>query len=133
MKSYKTFALWSALAFASAISARPAAAQTTSASPVMVREVPSKPIWLKASVIHFDSSSIVVREQADERMIHAFTYAPRAQSQIQKVLSNGGYQYGDKVRIRYNQGQTVALAVHGKASKPLNPAPILSPKPRPAS
>jgi hypothetical protein len=133
MKSYKSFALWSALAFASAISARPAAAQTTTTSPVMVKEVSPKPIWLKASVIHFDSNSIVVREEADERMIRAFTYAPRMQSQIQKVLNDGGYQFGDKVKIRYNRGQTVALAVHGKASKPLNPAPVLSPKPRPAS
>lgn len=121
MKSYKSFALLSALAFASAISSRPAAAQTTTASPVMVREVGSKPIWLKASVIHFDSNSIVVREQADERMIHAFTYSPKAQQEIQKALNlnKGGYQSGDKVKIRFLKGQTVALAIHGKPSKPL--------------
>ncbi|HKN62316.1 MAG TPA: hypothetical protein VJW93_14140 [Candidatus Acidoferrales bacterium] len=119
MKSYKSFALFSALAFASAIFPRPAAAQTTTASPVMVREVPSKPIWLKASVIHFDSNSIVVREQADERMIHAFTYSPKAQQEIQKALNQGGYQSGDKVKIRFLKGQTVALAIHGKPSKPL--------------
>lgn len=133
MKSYKSFAILSALAFASAISGGPAAAQTTTASPVMVRELPAKPIWVKAQVIHFDSNSIIVREEANERMIRAFTYAPSAQQQIQKALSQGGYQYGDKVRIRYNQGQTVALAIHGKASKPLKPAPVTSPKPRPAS
>jgi len=85
----------------------------------MVREVPSKPIWLKASVVHFDSNSIVVREQADERMIHAFTYSPKAQQEIQKALNKGGYQSGDKVKIRFLKGQTVALAIHGKPSKPL--------------
>ena len=119
MKSYKSFAVLSALAFASAISARPAGAQTTTASPVAVKEVPAKPIWLKAEVIHFDSHSIVVREAADERMIHAFTYSPKAEQEIQKALNQGGYQSGDKVKIRFQKGQTVALAIHGKPSKPL--------------
>jgi hypothetical protein len=119
MKSYKSFAILSALALASAISAQPTAAQTTTTSPVAVKEVPAKPIWMKAEVIHFDSNSIVVREEADERMIHAFTYSPKAQAQIQKALNKGGYQSGDKVKIRFLKGQTVALAIHGKPSKPL--------------
>jgi hypothetical protein len=119
MKSYKSFAMLSALAFASVASVPRAAAQTTTASPVMVKEVPAKPIWLKAQVIHFDSNSIVVREEADERMIHSFTYSPKVQGQIQKALNKGGYQSGDKVKIRFQKGQTVALAIHGKPSKPL--------------
>lgn len=119
MKSFRSFEIVCALAFACAISSRPAAAQTSTASPVMVKQVPAKPIWLKAQVIHFDSNTIIVREQADERMVHTFTYAASAQPQIQKAISKGGYQYGDKVKIRYQKGQTVALAVHGKPSKPL--------------
>ena len=38
---------------------------------------------------------------------------------MQKLMDQGGYQYGDKVRILYQQGQTVALRVRGKPSKAL--------------
>lgn len=124
MKSYKNFAFSFVLALGSAISGQPAAAQTAVSSPVVVQQLSPKPIWLKAEVIHFDSNAITVREVGDERMIHTFTYGPHAQSDIQKALNNGGYQYGDKVKIRYKQGQTVALSIHGKASKPATPAPV---------
>ena len=33
------------------------------------------------------------------------------------ISDNGGYKYGDKVKIRYQQGQTVALKIHGRPSK----------------
>jgi hypothetical protein len=129
MKSYKNFAFLFVLAFGGAISGEPTAAQTAVSSPVVVQQLSPKPIWLKAEVIHFDSNAITVREVNDERMIHTFTYGPHAQSDIQKVLNNGGYQYGDKVKIRYKKGQTVALSIHGKASKPANPAPVAPLKP----
>jgi hypothetical protein len=128
MKSYKSIAAMSVLAFAGVVSVSSAAAQTAVSSPIVVQQIPTsqKPIWLKAEVIRFDSNSITVREAADERMIHTFTYAPTAQAAVQKALNTGGYQYGDKVKIRYKQGQTVALAIHGKASKPSTstPAPV---------
>lgn len=117
MKSYKNIGLLSALAVASVLVALPATGQNAVSSPVVVQQDSPKPIWLKAEVVHFDSNLIIVRESANERMIHTFTYGPRAQSDVQKALNNGGYQYGDIVKIRYMQGQTVALAIHGKASK----------------
>jgi hypothetical protein len=130
MKSYKTFGVLLALAVASTILALPAVPQTAVSSPMVVKQTSPKVIWLKAEVIHFDSNSIIVRESADERMIHSFSYAASAQSQVQKALNTGGYQYGDKVKIRYKQGQTIALAIHGKASKPATtPTPVAPLKP----
>ena len=38
---------------------------------------------------------------------------------MQAVLDKGGFQYGDKVNILFQPGQTVALRIHGKPSKPL--------------
>lgn len=73
--------------------------------------------WLKAEVIRADANSIMVREQNNEMMIHTFTYTPEVQAQMQKLLDQGGYQYGDKVKILYQQGQTVALKLRGKPSK----------------
>lgn len=75
--------------------------------------------WLKAEVIRADANSIIVREQDNGMMIHTFTYAPGVQAQMQKLLDQGGYQYGDKVKILYQPGQTVALRLRGKPSKAL--------------
>lgn len=124
MKNFKSLAIFFALAFAGACSAVAANAQSVG-SPVMVQDIPSKPIWFKAEVVHADAISIVVREVGNENHIRTFTYGPKAQAQIQKVLDNGGYQYGDTIRIRYLQGRSVALAIGGKPSK--------QPKPRPTS
>ncbi len=85
---------------------------------VLPKKTPAGDYWLKASVIHFDSREIVVSEVNNERMIHTFTYASTLQSKMDTVEGKGGYQYGDQVRILYQPGQTVALEIHGKPSKP---------------
>jgi hypothetical protein len=79
----------------------------------------AKGTWLKAEVIHFDSNSIIVREEANERAIHTFTYVPKLKNKMQQISDRGGYQYGDKVKILFQPGQTVALKIVGKPSKPL--------------
>lgn len=104
---------------------QPAHAQVQSA-PIAVKKTGSKNAsaaakesWLKAEVIHADANSIIVREQANGMMVHTFTYTAELRPQMQKLLDQGGYQYGDKVQILYQSGQTVALKVRGKPSKPL--------------
>jgi hypothetical protein len=103
--------------------------------PVATKQLRSKPIWFKAEVVHFDQNSIVVRQVGNELDIRTFTYAASAQPQVTKALAKGGFQYGDKIRIRYISGGTVALSIRGKPSKPLKtPAPPLEPRrPIPAS
>lgn len=104
---------------------QPAHAQVQSA-PLAVKKTGSKNAsaaakesWLKAEVIHADANSIIVREQANGMMVHTFTYTAELKPQMQKLMDQGGYQYGDKVQILYQNGQTVALRVRGKPSKPL--------------
>jgi hypothetical protein len=126
MKSFKTFAIFgSAFALACAM-ALPVAAQTDRTAPIVVRSANSstakaqnsaKGNWLKAEVIHADANEMVVREEQNERMIHTFTYTPALQTRMQRISDNGGYKYGDKVKIRYQTGQTVALKIHGRPSK----------------
>jgi hypothetical protein len=110
---------------AAAFSGLPAAGQSMSA-PIVVKSSPAidaknaaKGNWLHAEVIHVDSNSMVVREQGNGMMVHTFTYTPQVQAQIQRILNGGGYQYGDKIKVLYQQGQTVALKVRGKPSKAL--------------
>jgi hypothetical protein len=115
---YKTVGL-GVLALAAASLAPPSRAQNMSA-PIVVKSstAPVKPGWLKVEVIHADSNSMVVREQANSMMIHTFTYSPALQAAIQKIVdAGGGYQYGDRIKILCQHGQTVALRIDGKPSQ----------------
>jgi hypothetical protein len=118
LQTYKALGLV-VLALAAFCAARPALAQNMSA-PIVVKSstAPVKPGWLKVEVIHADSNSMVVREQANSMMVHTFTYSPALQAAIQKIVdAGGGYQYGDKIKILCQQGQTVALRIEGRPSK----------------
>ncbi len=136
MKTFRIFAAGFALLAALAIPAGVAHAQAAAAAAaaaaasvikapiarvvhvVRPNSAPAGDYWLKATVIHFDSRHIIVREANNERMIHTFTYATALQPKMETLQGKGGYQYGDQVKILYQGGQTVALEVHGKPSKP---------------
>ena len=102
-------------------------AETVVAAPIITKVIktitpkgaPAGTAWLKGEVILASANSIVVREQANELVIHSFSFSPELKDKMQAVLDKGGYQYGDKVNILYQTGQTVALRIHGKPSKPL--------------
>jgi hypothetical protein len=125
MKSYRHLVLSAALAGFIAIAAsasNASSAQTSTTAPVVVRQSAAKPaksVWLKAEVVHADRTSIVVREQANLVAIHTFTYSARLKQKMESLADQGGFQSGDKVKILYLPGQSVALKVHGKPSKPL--------------
>jgi hypothetical protein len=117
-------------AAAMAVSAVPAQAQVEAAAaaaeivaPIVVHTLkPTKKtdtsgIWMPAEIIHADANSMVVSEQGNERVIHTFTYSDTVKDRMQKIVDKGGYQYGDKVKIQYSPGQTVAMKIHGKPSK----------------
>ncbi len=130
MKNYRIFAASCALAAGLAISAGAAQAQVVEsvvAAPivtkiirtVMPKGTPAGMSWLKGEVILASANSIVVREQGNEMAIHSFSFTPELKDKMQAVLDKGGYQYGDKVNILYETGQTVAIRIHGKPSKPI--------------
>jgi hypothetical protein len=132
MKNCRIIASSLALAAMLAMSSTPARAQAAEvakiAVPIVVKiinavaEKGSKPKdsnWLKAEVVHADSNSIIVREQQNEMAIHTFNFSPEMRDRMQAILDQGGFQYGDKISILYMPGQTVALRIHGKPSKPL--------------
>jgi hypothetical protein len=133
MKSYRILASSVALAAALAVYGTPARAQaaeaaaTAVAAPIITKIVdavtpqstPKDSHWLKAEVIHADSISIIVREQQNGMMIHTFNFSPELKDKMQAILDKGGFQYGDKVSVLMMPGQTVALRIHGKPSKPL--------------
>lgn len=132
MKTFNTFAAGFVLLAALAIPAGAAHAQAAAAAAaasaveapiaravhaVLPKSTPAGDYWLKATVVHFDSRQIIVREVNNERMIHTFTYTSALQPKMETLQGKGGYQYGDPVKILYQGGQKVALEIHGKPSK----------------
>ena len=135
MKNYRILGSSLVLAGALAFSGGSAHAQVAEAAataanvvvPIVVKVVdtitrqktPEGSSWLKAEVIHADSQTIIVRERQNGMMIHTFNFSPDLKDKMQAILDNGGFQYGDKVSVLFMPGQTVALRIHGKPSKPL--------------
>jgi hypothetical protein len=125
MKTLRNFAALAALAAGIAFTSAPAKAQSaqatplTTTSPIVVKQKAVKPVWLKAEVIHADQLSLLVREEDNGLNIHTFTYSDKAREKMQAVVEAGGYQYGDKIQIRFMPGKTEALDIRGGPSKPL--------------
>ncbi|HEX4077088.1 MAG TPA: hypothetical protein VHX49_16935 [Candidatus Acidoferrales bacterium] len=117
MKSYRIAVEFAAaLALAVACAAAPAMAQVTMSTPIVVQQTTPKMIWLKATIVHADGHSMVVREQSNQLALHTFTYADNLQDAMRQISQAGGYQFGDKVKILYKQGGTVALRIKGRPS-----------------
>jgi len=93
-------------------------AQVDTNSPIVVRQNTPKAVWIKGNVVHADGKSIVISELNNPRALHTFTYSGKSLAVMTKVLNEGGYQVGDKVKVQYVPGSTVALDIHGRPSKP---------------
>jgi len=100
-----------------ALWAAPLRAQVDTSSQIVVKQDHPRPVWMKANVIRADGHSIIVSEPNNPRAIHTFTYSGKSLAAMTKVLDAGGYQNGDKVKILYQPGDTVALDIRGKPSK----------------
>lgn len=119
MNKRKLFSALAVLAAAIAMHAPASRAQVNTSAPIVVKQSAPKPVWLKVEVLHVDQLSILVREEANGMNIHTFSYSDKAREKIQAVLDAGGYQYGDKIQIRYLPGKTEALDIRGVPSKPI--------------
>jgi len=119
MKRFRAFIGFAALALVLASIAAPAHGQSNAKSAFPAKGASSKPVWLKGEVVRADGQSVTVRERDNPLALHTFSYGPNIQEKMWKLLEHGGYQYGDKVSILYQPGQTVALKIHGKPSKPI--------------
>ncbi len=104
---------------AAAVSAR---AQVTTAPVIKLKPVhtqPVKPAKTRFEVLHMMTTAIQVRSLVNGMEIHTFTYSDQIRDAMQKLLDQGGYQYGDKVEIQYQAGTEIALKIKGKPSKSL--------------
>jgi hypothetical protein len=137
MKAFRKIGGWSfpALVFAGLCGA-PAQAQTPAqvapvivdtAVPIIVNTVDALKPRPKATgvgkyegyVMHANIAQITVRAKGNDMSLQTFALSQHASSRMQSIVDKGGYQYGDKVTIYYEQSSLKAVKVKGKPSKPL--------------
>jgi hypothetical protein len=94
------------------------------AVPIVVNRIKPKPLptgiaKFDGTVMNATSVQITVKAKGDDMAIRTFALAPAASAKMQQTIAKGGYQYGDKVSVLYDQGSLQAVKVKGKASKSL--------------
>jgi hypothetical protein len=121
MKSER-IALLAFLIFAGAFALRPAQAQVTTSSPITLNAKTTKPPKakidrFKGEVVRMDTVSIIVRDPKNSYLVRTFTFSPDLTKKLQGLIERGGYQPGDMVEVRYQDGTSVAQLIKGKPSK----------------
>jgi hypothetical protein len=70
-------------------------------------------------VVHANIAQVTVRAKGNDLGIQTFALNQDVATKMQKIVDNGGYQYGDKVTVYYDPTSRVALRIKGKPSRPL--------------
>jgi hypothetical protein len=94
------------------------------AVPIVVNTIKPKPLpngiaRFEGTVMNATSVQITVKAKGNDMSIRTFALSPEASAKMQETIAKGGYQYGDKVSVIYNQSSLQAVKVKGKASKSL--------------
>jgi hypothetical protein len=94
------------------------------AVPIVVNTVKPKPLpngiaKFEGTVMNATSVQITVKAKGDDMAIRTFALSPAASTKMQQTIAKGGYQYGDKVSVIYDQSSLQAVKIKGKASKSL--------------
>jgi hypothetical protein len=129
----------SAMAAFCTLTAPRAAAQDPMLTPIIVSEVApmildeAKPIIVKLApkpkpngvlrfdgyIVHANVAQVTVRAKGDDLGVQTFPLNQDVAAKMQKIVDNGGYQYGDKVTIYYDPSSRTAVKIKGKPSRPL--------------
>ncbi|HMD38193.1 MAG TPA: hypothetical protein VKH15_02865 [Candidatus Acidoferrum sp.] len=68
-------------------------------------------------VMHANIAQITVRAKGNDMSLQTFPLSQQVSTKMQTIVDKGGYQYGDKVTIYYDQTNLKALRIKGKPSK----------------
>ncbi len=94
------------------------------AAPIIINAIKPKPKItgldkFEGFVMNANNAQITVRAKGNDLTIRTFPLAPAASEKMQKIMDQGGYQYGDKVTIYYEPATSSAIKFKGKPSKPI--------------
>ena len=70
-------------------------------------------------VVHANIAQLTVRAKGNDLAIQTFALNQIVSAKMQKIVDNGGYQYGDKVTVYYDPASRVVMKIKGKPSRPL--------------
>jgi hypothetical protein len=103
------------------IGAPPARSQESAntSKPIPVKTVKTKPAQFEGTVMHANIAQITVRGKENELAVRTFRLSPQAAEKMQQIINQGGFQYGDRVKVEYDPATGTALKIKkGKSSKP---------------
>lgn len=94
------------------------------AAPIVVNTLTPKPKLtgvqkFQGYIVNANTVQVTVRSMGNDLGIQTFTLNQTVSTKMQKIVDQGGYQYGDKVTIFYNPTSLVAVKIKGKPSRPL--------------
>ena len=93
------------------------------AAPIIVNAVKPKPKpgvqKFEGVFLHANVAQVTVKARGDDPTIQTFLLSQPAADKMQKIIDNGGYQYGDKITVYYDAQSHQALKIKGKPSRPL--------------
>lgn len=118
MKNFKRMAMvFAAVAALGSLGSAAHAQDINTTQPIVVKQKPTKAIWMKATVVHADAASLIVRERDNQMAIHTFSYSDEAKAKMQGIIDTGGYQNGDNIKVLYMPGSEKAIKFKGRPSK----------------
>jgi hypothetical protein len=93
-------------------------------APIVVKTLTPKPKLtgvqkFEGYVVHANIAQVTVRAKGNDLGIQTFPLNQTVSAKMQKIVDNGGYQYGDKVTVYYDPTSRVAVRIKGKPSRPL--------------
>ena len=93
-------------------------------APIIVSAVAPKPKVtglqkFEGFIVHANVAQVTVRAKGNDLGIQTFALNQTVAGQMQKIVDNGGYQYGDKVTVYYDPTSHTVVKLKGKPSRPL--------------
>ena len=94
------------------------------AVPIVVNAVKPKPkpagtVKFEGYVMHANVGQVTVRAKGNDLAIQTFALSQPVAAKMQQIIDKGGYQYGDKVTVYYDDESHQAVKIKGKQSRPL--------------
>lgn len=86
-------------------------------SAVKVKSAKVKLDTFKGEVVRMNTATIIVRDPKNSYLVRTFTFSTNLTKKLQNLIERGGYQPGDVVTVRYEDGTSVADLIKGKPSK----------------
>jgi hypothetical protein len=130
--SKRIVAIFAGALFVTALGASRASAQdpvltpiiASEAAPIIVSAVKPKPkntglAKYQGYIMNATTSQITVKALGDDMAVKTFPLSEAVSAKMQTIIDNGGYQYGDKVKIEYDPSTLKVVKLKGKPSKSL--------------